>query len=171
MVYDLDRKLAPLQKYQQRVVLYPKQWRSFKPVPPLKWESVRFGNAFVQKVPQERGIYAFVVQFQDHARTRLVLPNHGYVLYGGITGDKSKTRTLRDRFQDYLHEKKRNKRVNVNRMLNTWSQDLFFHYAVVGQTIDLHALELALNDAIIPPFVENDFSATVRPLVKALRFH
>ena len=169
MVYDLNRKLARLQSYQQRVVLHPRRWRSFKPANPLTWKSVRFGSGTAQDVPQQRGIYTFVVHFQDYNLGPLVLPTHGYVLYGGITGDRAKHRTLRDRFQDYLREKKRGKRVNVHRMLTTWPQDLFFYYAVVNQNTDLRALELALNDAIIPPFVENDFSAAIRPLVKALR--
>jgi hypothetical protein len=171
MVYDLDRKLASLQKYQQRVVLHPRRWRSFKPATPLTWESVRFGSGSVQDVPQQRGIYTFVVHFQDYTKGPFALPTHGYILYGGITGARAQHRTLRDRFQEYLREKQRGKRVNIHRMLNTWPKDLFFYYAVVGQSTDLGALELALNDAVIPPFVENDFSAAVRPLVKALRSH
>lgn len=167
MLHDFDRNLRDLKHFEQRVVLSPKQWSSFVPPVPLDWQSVQFTGANRSNVPKERGIYAFVVQFQDHSVNPLRLPQHGYIMYVGITGHIGVTRTLYDRFGDYARE--RGKRIRIYSMLQKWSQHLFFHYATVPVGVALDQLELAINDAIIPPYVTGDFSAGVKPLVKALR--
>lgn len=169
MLHDFESNLSLLKNFQQHVVLSPSRWHSFSPNPPLQWQSVRFGAATINNVPEQRGIYAFVVQFQDHSIVPIALPSHGYVMYGGIAGHVGASRTLRDRFRDYLRDQRRAKRVQIWSMLNKWRDDLFFHFSVVSDTTDLGTMEYALNDAIIPPYVTNDFSAEVRPLVRALR--
>jgi hypothetical protein len=169
MIHDFASNLRDLKDYRQQFILVPAKWRAFAPAQQLNWQFTRFSPDSVNDIPAERGIYALVVQFQDHSVFPQVLPTHGYIMYGGITGHEAKTRTLRARFSDYLREKRRAKRHRIWWLLNTWSEDIFFHYSVVGEGTDLRALELALNDAIIPPFVENDFSAEVRRLVRVLR--
>jgi hypothetical protein len=169
MLHDFESNLRTLKEFRQHVVLMPDQWHTFAPDPPLQWHFVRFHAAGAEHIPQQPGIYAFVVQFQDHANGPLPLPPHGYVMYAGITGFVGPNRTLRDRFSDYLREKRRAKRVPIWSMLNKWSDDLFFHYSVVDDPARLGEIEIALNDAIIPPYVSNDFSAEVRALVRTLR--
>ena len=88
-------------------------------------------------------------------------------MYVGITGHVSAERTLRDRYRDYLRE--RGKRVQIWHMLRKWTDHLYFHFSVVLDAIELDQLEVALNDAIIPPYVTNDFSAQVRRLIRTLR--
>jgi len=91
-------------------------------------------------------------------------------MYIGITGARSGTRTLRDRYKDYLREKSRNKRPAVFYMLNKYENDLFFYYvSICDPHIDLAQLEIALNDAIIPPVGRLDFSAEIRDLRNALQ--
>jgi hypothetical protein len=92
-------------------------------------------------------------------------------MYAGITGFLAQNRTLRDRFGDYLRDQRRPKRVPIWSMLNKWSDDLFFHYSVVENPDELGKIKIALNDAIIPPYVSNDFSAGVRDLVRTLRMN
>lgn len=169
MLHDFDSNLKLLKGFQQRFVLAPLQWHSFAPSPPLQWNSVRFDAAAINQVPDQRGIYAFIVQFQDHGAMPLTLPPHGYVVYAGITGHVGVNRTLRDRFRDYLREQQRGKRVQIWSMLDKWRDDLFFHFSTVGNADELDKIELALNDAIIPPYVTKDFSAKVRALVRVLR--
>ncbi|MDX1927029.1 MAG: hypothetical protein SFV81_10945 [Pirellulaceae bacterium] len=54
-------------------------------------------------------------------------------------------------------------------MLNKYTDDLQFAYAAFPDpTFNLEALELDLNDAIIPPVVVKDFTAEIRQLVKAI---
>ncbi|APZ97619.1 hypothetical protein BWQ93_03295 [Sphingopyxis sp. QXT-31] len=97
-------------------------------------------------------------------------PPHGYIMYIGITGEEALHRTLNDRFYEYLKEQRRNKRPKVHYMLAKYSDDLFFNYVpIADDTFDLGQLEADLNDAIIPPVVEKDFSAEVRAVVKAFR--
>jgi hypothetical protein len=169
MLHDFDSNLRNLKDFQQRFVLAPARWRSFAPSPPLLWRSIRFGDTTVNEVPEQRGVYAFVVQFQDHGTEHLALPSHGYVMYAGITGHVGADRTLRHRYRDYLRDQRRGKRVQIWSMLNKWADDLFFHYSVVDDSVELDQIELALNDAMIPPYVTNDFSAEVRALVRALK--
>lgn len=166
--HDFQSNVDKLGSYKQTFVLSPDSWSKFAPAPALNWQSVRFAPGNLNAVPDERGIYAFVIQFQDHAALPRPLPSHGYVMYGGITGHLAANRTLRKRYADYLREKQRGKRPKIARMMR-WSDHLFFHYSTVDAAVALDKLEHALNDAIMPPSVTNDFSAEVRPLVKALQ--
>ena len=169
MVYDFESNLKDLKNFQQRVILSPDQWSGFVPDPPLNWQAVRFGGINSSHIPEARGIYAFVVQFQDNTIAPTLLPQHGYIMYAGITGHDAATRTLRDRFGDYLKDQRRPKRLSIHSMLNKWKDHLFFHYSTVADGVPLDQLELALNDAVIPPYVTNDFSAEIRALVRVLR--
>jgi hypothetical protein len=147
----------------------PERWHTFSPDPPLDWQFVKFHAPMLHRIPQEPGVYAFIVQFQDHWGGTRPLPFHGYVMHACIAGFIGRTRTLRDRFGDYLREQKRGKRVSIWSMLNKWSSGPFFHYSIVPDLDRLAQIEIALNDAIIPPYVSNDFSAGVRALVRTLR--
>ncbi len=90
-------------------------------------------------------------------------------MYIGITGQNGNGRTLRNRYGDYLMEQKKHKRPKIHYMLNKYTDDLQFAYAAFPDpTFNLEALELDLNDAIIPPVVVKDFTAEIRQLVKAI---
>lgn len=166
---DFESNLSQLKRFQQNVILMPQQWRSFVPPEPLAWDKVKFTPENKANVPEQRGIYAFVVQFEDPDVLPIALPPHGYVMYGGVTGDKALDRTLVDRYREYVREQRRPKRFSIWSMLNKWRNDIYFHFAAVGPNFDLGAVETALNDAIIPPYVTTDFSAEVRQLVRVLR--
>jgi hypothetical protein len=169
MLIDFDKNIAGLKNYQQNVILDPEQWRAFQNQTALQWQSTKFEQASLAGIPNVRGIYMFVVQFQDHSQLPTRFPLHGYIMYGGITGEAANTGTLRSRFQNYLREQKRPKRVQIWSMLNKWKDDLYFHYSTVAPNVDLGLLETDLNDAVIPPYVTNDFSAEVREMVRVLR--
>lgn len=169
MIHDFENNLKDLKYYKQDVILDPARWSGFASPVQLNWRSVRFDAENRNHIPHERGIYAFVVQFQDHQASPLPLPIHGYVMYAGITGHRSADRTLNDRFGDYLRDQKRPKRMSIYSMLNKWAGHLFFHFSTVGPEVQLDTLETTLNDAIIPPYVTNDFTAEVRALVRTLR--
>lgn len=169
MAIDFESNLSELKNYQQHVLLAPSRWRGFVPASPLAWSYVKFEVGNRTAVPEQRGIYAFIVQFQDNGQLPIALPPHGYVMYAGVTGEVAAGRTLRDRYGDYLRDQKRPKRRSIWLMLNRWKEDIYFHYAPVDANFDLGAAEDALNDAIIPPYVTQDFSAEVRELVRVLR--
>ena len=78
MAYDILKEVDRLKAYSQSFVLSPKNWRSFKTTATLEWRSVPFLPGNRGQIPNERGLYAFVI---EHLRPEF--PTHGYVLYGG----------------------------------------------------------------------------------------
>jgi hypothetical protein len=169
MLIDFDKNVASLKNYQQSFILHPQQWRNFQNQARLQWQSIKFEQASLLSIPNVRGIYMFVVQFQDHSVLTIRFPLHGYIMYGGITGKEANTGTLRKRFKNYLRDQKRAKRVQIWSMLNKWKDDIYFHYSTIAPRVNLGSLETDLNDAVIPPLVTNDFSAEVREMVRVLR--
>ena len=129
-------------------------------IPVLKWDSIRYGNAELSKVPNDkRGVYAFAI-----CQNNDVLPPHGYILYIGIAGHNS-DRSLRERYKDYLNEKMVSKRARIARMIGTWHEVLWFFFAPVEKNIsseDLKKLELQLNTALMPPFSKGDLDADTK---------
>ena len=132
------------------------------PVDELSWTSVRYGLDDADDVPDDqRGVYAFVVAHSDR-----VLPWHRYVMYVGI-GGKNSSRTLRDRYNDYLNTKKVLKRDRITRMIGTWSDVLHFAYAPVPESVSseqLIDLEKEINSALLPPFSKADIKANIKKM-------
>ena len=155
-------------KYTVPVTLSPhKLIANGRAIPALDWNSISYGDAELNKVPADkRGVYAFAVcQRSD------VLPPHGYILYIGIAGRDSK-RPLRERYKDYLNEKKVMKRARIARMIGTWHEVLRFFFAPVDDNVsseDLKILEQQLNTALLPPFSEGDLVAETKQKRRAFR--
>lgn len=165
MVHDFVKKTDELRQDIRDFFVSPERWRKSKVRFTLSWTSVSFVNTNKRKIPKNPGVYAFVVRHVNNH-----FPEHGFIMYIGITGAGGNGRTLRDRYGDYLREKNDNKRPKVHYMLNKYSEDLHFSYSPIDvKKIDLEKLELDLNDAIIPPIVTKDFTAEIRSLVSALR--
>lgn len=163
MAHDFVQKVDALKADIRPFLLSPARWRTSRVATPLTWTFLPFTEANRALVPREPGVYAFVVRHvNDH------FPDHGFIMYIGITGSNANGRTLRDRYGDYLREQKKNKRPKVHYMLDKYSDDIHFAYCVTDPSIDLKTLELDLNDAIIPPVVVKDFTAEIRQLVKAM---
>ena len=131
----------------------------------LSWCSVEYGDEELHKVPNDkRGVYAFAI-----CRQSRVLPPHGYVLYIGIAG-KDSDRSLRERYRDYLNNKKVMKRKKIALMIGNWHEVLRFFYAPVDDdlpTEDLQKLEQQLNTALLPPYSDRDMVAEVRDMRRA----
>ena len=155
-------------KHTVSVTLSPeKMMANGHAIPDLNWDSISYGDAEINKVPDDkRGVYAFAVcQRSD------VLPPHGYILYIGIAGRDSK-RPLRERYKDYLNEKKVIKRDRIARMIGTWHEVLRFLFAPIDDTVssdDLKSLEKQLNTALMPPFSEGDLEADTKRKRRAFR--
>ena len=126
----------------------------------LNWNSIPYGAAHINRVPDDRrGIYAFAVCKEGE-----VLPPHCYVLYIGIAGRRS-DRSLRERYRDYLNEKKVLKRDRIARMIATWRTVLRFYYAPVENGISteqLEELEKQLNSTLLPPMSVGDLEADIK---------
>ena len=133
----------------------------------LTWSSVKYGEAEANDVPNDRrGVYAFVVSHENS-----VLPPNGCVLYIGIAGRDS-DRSLRERYKDYLNERKILKRERIARMIGTWHEVLRFYFSPVGAETtaeDLKPLEKQLNTALLPKFSEGDLDAATKRKRRAFR--
>lgn len=129
-------------------------------VPALVWQSIPYGDAEIDQVPDDKpGLYAFALCEQS-----AILPPHGYVLYIGITGKKP-GRTLRQRYREYLNEKIVKKRSRIAFMIGNWHEVLRFYYVSVETTFpvdDLEKLEKQLNTALMPPFSVGDLEAETK---------
>ena len=157
-----NRATMDIAKFTFRVTLSPEKLMADEhAIPALVWDSISYNNDDeLDKVPADRrGVYAFAV-CQDSD----VLPPHGYVLYVGIAGRDS-NRPLRERYKDYLNEKKVLKRERISRMIGAWHQVLRFFFAPVEDAIsseDLKALEKQIATALMPPFSKGDIEANIR---------
>lgn len=137
-------------------VISPPEFKRADINPRLNWQSVKFGPTAKSKVPEQPGLYAFVVRIPFEG-----LPTHGWVMYIGQTGDGSSNATLRSRFGQYLRDKKTPKRPKVFYMLNAWDGDLEFFYAPEpGRKADLEKLETELLGAFRPPFTDRTYPAS-----------
>ena len=125
-------------------------------LPRMVWQSVKFDPKEQAKLPTEPGLYAFVVRVNFPG-----LPPNGWVLYIGQTGDGVSAGTLRNRFGQYLRDKKKPKRPSVFFMLNAWDGALeFFYTPLSSRKADLEKLETELLGAFRPPFTDRTYPAT-----------
>lgn len=133
-------------------------WKTFVSPIPLHWSRVPFGEASRAMIPQVRGLYVFTV---EAAGTNL--PQHGYILYIGETGNTSKA-TLHSRYGQYLADlRKEDGRPAVFYMLSNWKQDLIFNFVEVPDTaVDVKAIQDSFIDAVIPPINKKDMKAIIR---------
>ena len=155
---DILKLSKDIKWYSQRFVIHPDQLMSLTLPASLEWKSRKFNEENKEEIPKDKGVYAFVLQHNDNN-----LPSHGYITYIGITGKKSKARNLNIRYREYLRDQKIPKRPSIHEMLVKWKDCIQFYYASLKDTdLDLSEVEKKLNDAIIPPYSTNDFTATVR---------
>ena len=130
-------------------------------LPEFDWQEVKFENSNLSKIPDEKGIYAFSIR-----SSKQFMPVHCYVVYVGIT-----TRTLKQRCSEYMKEQNKDfkRRPKIYRMLQVWKEVLYFSYACIenNEEENLKIYEQAINDALLPPFVTNDFTAEVRQAIGA----
>ena len=133
----------------------------------LNWSSIHYGDSEIEKIPDnKRGVYAFAI-----AQPGTILPPHGYILYIGMAGRDS-TRSLRERYRDYLTPSKMAKRDGIRLMIGTWHAVLRFYFAAVDDEMssdDLKRLEKQLNTALVPPYSEADIEAATRQKRRAFR--
>ena len=152
--------------YDQKFTLHPDRLSSLKLPVTLRWNQTKFQENNVNAVTEEPGVYAFAV-----ANDAPGLPPHGYILYIGQTKGKTRVKTLRDRMKEYFQERRRPKRVGVWLFLNKWKGSLFFLFAPVDpKRFDLLDIERQLNDAVVPPYSQQDFSPRIRKMQRLRRF-
>jgi len=132
-------------------------WKKFTSPIALNWTRIAFGEATRTQVPTVRGLYVFTV-----VAPTLGLPEHGYILYVGETGNTGGA-TLRFRYGQYLANlNNEDGRPAVFYMMDNWKDDLFFNFVPVPDaTIDVKAIQNSFIDALIPPVNKRDIDAKI----------
>ncbi|MEO1020437.1 MAG: hypothetical protein AAFY56_22515 [Pseudomonadota bacterium] len=167
-MFDLAKKKSDpktpedfLREHSFKVFLWPEAWRDAESAQALTWGKVEFGRGTINDVPEQRGVYAFCICLRGS-----IMPPHGVLVYFGET-----SRTLRTRYKEYVRDCKRGaKRPKFENLFSLWPDDLDFFYASIDDdACNLKDIEEALNDAVKPLCVTDDFSAEIRRIVPILR--
>ncbi len=168
-LYDVFNQAKPaemgkLRDYQIKNFVMPKlHWDNFKCDTKLKWNKVQFGPTFVSKVPDGvSGVYTLVIDSGIAAH-----PTACCLLYVG----KVKKQTFRQRFKQYLTERKRLRRtdrIKIAHSLNLWRDHVWFYYAPVTDLAKIPSIENKLITAFVPPLNEQ-FPAEIRDAVAIFR--
>ena len=110
---------------------------------PLKRKRVRFTEKNKGSVPQNKGIYCFVLnpKYKYFFETR-------YLFYVGKTN-----RTLRERYSEYLDEQAGvgKPRLKIEEMLNLYKDYVYFYYATIDNKTDVDVCEKKVLNTFVPP--------------------
>lgn len=154
-----------LKKFQRSFLLVPSCWRNNPTRVKLDWKVHKFTSESLDDIPDERGVYLFVVSH----KAKWSPPNF-YVMYAGEVGNDKPHRTLKVRYKEYLREQKEPGRPHIHEMLNLWHEDIFFVCSTVKKSTDLKKLEARLIECMLPPYSEGDIPVgEIKKAVRVLR--
>ena len=162
-VNDLIAEEDEAKAHEYAFYLWPRLWREYveRSGHILNWEERQFLASKVSTIPDEPGLYTFLVQPSIAGH-----PSNSYLMYVGKT-----RRTLRQRFREYVNEMRRERgRPKIVRLLNKYHSHTVFCYSIVnGDAATLAQMERALIGALVPPCNMDQLPARVRRIVGALR--
>lgn len=139
-------------------------WKKYPNTIEFDWNLIKFEKKNKDKIPTTPGIYAFFIKPKVAN-----FPENTYLIYIGKAGDRSKN-NLRNRFMQYVYGLQSAKRPRLNTVLNKWKKYIYFCYSeITDLRYNLGKIEIQLNDALIPPLNEDDFSVEVKRMIKVLR--
>jgi len=145
MAYNIDfEKKGDILLHIRKFLLYPRHWEDCsKQIPTnLKWKKIKFNSANKSKIPNNIGLYCFVVKplyknFIDMS----------YLFYIGQTQN-----SLRIRYSNYLAEQagKGKPRTKVFEMLNLYSKYIYFYYTLLANKDLINDYEKKLINTFVP---------------------
>lgn len=144
---------AKLHKYG--FLLWPQRWKKLTLPLDLQWQIFTFSEDQANNIPASPGVYAFCVEPR-------IIPglNPCYLIYIGET-----TRTLRERFREYLREAEDLAgREKLYMALNLYKEYLYFFCAPLPDDVIPRDIETELLKAFIPPS-NTKFPAEVKRIV------
>lgn len=164
MINDFVKHVDELKSSKHNFFINAADWNKISLPVKLNWKKAKFKKSNASSIPKNSGVYAFLISPENDS-----LPPFAFLMYIGITGYKADSpSTLRDRYMNYIKEEVDLIRPNVHYTLNKYKDNIYFYYAAVDRdTYPLKDIETSLNDALIPPCNINDYSAEMRPKVKA----
>ena len=142
--------------YNHNLFLWPNRWESYTSEVEFNWTTVKFNVDNREYIPNKPGIYAFLVQ----PRIASYL-NVSYLCYVGRS-----ERSLRNRFNNYLQEKKELGRPKLHLWLNDYEEFVYFIYSEIADVNSIPNIEKALLEAFLPP-ANTRFSASTNQIINA----
>lgn len=161
MPFDIDfKKKAEIKLHIKKFLLYPPHWEDIGnhfPIP-LTWNSCEFNEINQTIIPNQSGIYCFVVNPG--------IPNFfqtTYLFYAGKTN-----RTLFTRFGEYLNDEKGKgkPRPKVFEMLKMYKGHLHFYFAEIPLKANVDICEEKLLNMFIPHVNTSIPVAIIKPELK-----
>lgn len=153
-VHDIVTAQDKNKNFEYCLPLIPSSWEYLNDLPDFQWISVRFNEDNLENIPDQPGIYSFVInpRYTNHP--------HRFLGYIGST-----ERTLNQRYREYLKEKNNPKgRPKILRLLNKW--DGYIDFCYITELEEIIDVESRLNDAFQPPY-NSDFSGEVNRIQNA----
>jgi len=150
---DILEQAGEVGKYKEHFLLWPERWDQYNRIHNCEWERVEFRKSQASDVPDEPGVYNFVIEPGIACH-----PSCAYLMYVGETG------SLEERFRDYISEKDNSSgRPKVLKMLNYWEGYIKFYYIEVQEN-EKEKVEEEMISAFIPPYndqITGDVSSPV----------
>ncbi|MEZ9892609.1 hypothetical protein AB4356_09530 [Vibrio lentus] len=145
-------------------VLCPANFTRSSELPNLDWVKVKYTERDGHNFPDKKGVYIFMVSV-SHAN----LPENSYVMYVGKAGELNTDNTIAKRFLDYVYPSKYKSRNRIKKMIQFFSDHLYYYYAETPDGQSPGEIEQMLADIFVPPCCQKDFSAEGRSLVRGTR--
>jgi len=159
---DFVKLVERLKKDGSHICLSPELWKKSKVPDYLRWTDVKFSKSEKASIPNDRGVYAFVIEYR-----KLSLPPNHHIVYFGEVGEQGKE-TLRSRFLSYFRELASSKRRAVHYPLEKYRPHVYFYFcAIPDKRRSVKKLEKQLTGTFVPEYNLRDFDADLRPAVAA----
>lgn len=151
---DHGAAVDEVKKYTEEVVLNPSLWRGYSSKTALTWKHVDFDRPSRARVPKKPGLYAFAVQppYVD-------FPPSSWLFYVGEVGaTASQSRTLWQRYKEYLGELETSVRKKVGSVIYRYNGYVRFYYCELDPMVsNIKNIESELITALWPFANINDF--------------
>ncbi len=145
MAFDIDfNEKGQLKLHIRKFLLYPPYWTDINNQfnYNLNWKSVKFNRRNLKRLPNQKGIYCFVVipDYPNFFQSK-------YLFYIGQT-----TRTLKERFKEYLDDQGGNgkPRPKIYEMLSLYRDHLYFYYSTILSNSQIDEVEEKLLNTFVP---------------------
>ncbi len=155
---DHGTAVDEVKKYTEEVVLHPGLWRGYSSAGMFTWKHVDFDRPSRARVPKKPGLYAFAVQ-PPHAN----FPPSSWLFYVGEVGaTASPSRTLWQRYKEYLNELDTSVRKKVGSIIYRYNGYVRFYYCELDpKMVNIKNLERDLITALWPYANIRDFSIDI----------
>lgn len=157
-MFDIDfEEKGKLILHKRQFLLYPPYWNDTTNhiTVSVSWSSCKFEQTNHSSIPEQKGIYCFVVKPQ--------IPHFfetAYLFYIGKTN-----RTLKQRFSEYLRNQdgKDKARTKIFEMLKLYSNNVFFFYTPLATSEEVDECEEKLLNTFAPPINTVIPNAKIKP--------